>query len=190
MIRKYLPVTLGLSLFLWCSAEPARADLINSVLLDNKPLLFRATVDDTLLSPVAIVIGGADPDGFAGNWSVEVVQQTIDGMGENDDIAIRGFHNIPPHPGLGEAPVNLGPVLFLFNVVPGGPAIGPIADSAPHGRSHADSYEIIYGPVMAGVSQLLIEARHPIPQPSGFLLLAFGLAGLAVFPRKRPFKRR
>ncbi len=190
MLLSKMATCLGGLLFLGLSSEHVRADLINPLIIDNKPLRFEANVENIGLTASAIVLGGTDLQGFSGNWSAVIQQSTFDAAGVNNDIQFELFHNIAPDPALLEQAPNL--VLKsppgLFNVVPG--ALFPgLVGSADHGRVHEDAFHITYAPLAAGVSSLLTIQMVHTPEPSTLFLLASGLAGLAGFASRSIWKR-
>ena len=182
-LRLYLFPCFALLLFLCLNIESARADLINPITVSNKPLVFEATVDMTVLTPAAIVLGGPDPDGDSGNWSAVIMQVAVDGDGVSDDILFELFHNIAPHPGLSETAPKLvfsseGGAGFIFhNVVPGAFFPG-LSGANPHGIEHEDTFRLTYAPLVPGVSSRLTVQMNHVPEPSTFTLLGIGSLGL------------
>jgi len=188
-LRLYILPCFAVLLFLCLNSENAWADLINPTIIDNKPLVFEATVDMTLLTADAIVLGGPDFGGEGGNWSAVIMQVALaaDGDGVNNDILFELFHDIAPHPELGETAPKLvfsseGGAGFIFhNVVPGTFLPG-LFGATPHGLVDQDTFSLTYLPLVQGVSsRLTVKMNHApqtVPEPCTFTLLGIGSLGL------------
>ena len=186
--NSYLNIALCLGAVLFPTLEigTAQADLINPLTIFNTPDHFEAIVFNTTVAdvvPTGIVLGGigmASP-GEAPTWSTSVDQNSFDGGAAFNDIRVRVFHNIGPHPGEG---LNLAADFTFFNVVPGGP-IHTFTGTATHPPvGHLDNVIGTYLPAVGG-SQLSVGADHVVPEPSTLLLLGSSLLGLGGFAWRR-----
>ena len=185
--------------------ETSSAALINGTIVHNKPVRFEATLihQGLLPDPATLVLGGPDPDGFSGNWSVVITQDTsLLGGAADGDFLFEVFHNVAPHPELGERGLNLTD-MFLFAVLPGNAAtdvalgefpLGPAAVKFPgpnsmpvlparsvHGAAHFDIIDVSYQSIAFNTSMITVTAVHEsVPGPSSFILFVAGLAALAA----------
>jgi PEP-CTERM motif-containing protein len=177
----YLCIVLCLGAVLSPTLEvgTAQADLINPLTIFNtldhfEAIVFNTTVADVM--PVGIVLGG-----MGGAWSASVDQNTFDGGVAFNDIRVRVFHNIGPHPGEG---LNLAADFTFLNVVPGGPIHTFTGTMIHPPLGHLDNVIGTYLPAVGG-SQLSVGADHVVPEPSTLLLLGSSLAGLGGFAWRR-----
>jgi hypothetical protein len=142
---------LGVVVLTNAPTDDVYALVTNPVVLQNTPLNFEGTVVNAGLNPSSLVLGGPDPNGFSGNWSVEVIQGTFAGMGQNNDIKFNVFHNIAPHPELGERALNLS-TNTLVDIVPGISTGAFITAPTPHGLVHFDIFRVDYKPIAFNTS--------------------------------------
>lgn len=171
----------------------AHGELEKPIILLDTPLMWVGVIDQ-----INLIGDFSVPFKQSTNWAVTVREFEGNGDDIKNDLDVNAIHRVAPH--AGEIAPNRPFPWFLFDVVPGGPVVGPgqtIPDpefggkleignmnSRSHGMlNHIDKVTLRYDPITQGTSRLTIRLEH-LPEPSTVVILLLGLTCLGFVRRK------